>query len=85
MDAPGSCTANAVPTRCLAIQLPSSSRNEIFELRTKHGSNIVRCLYFYRKGKVIIVTNSFIKKTQKTPKSEIELALERKADYEKKH
>ena len=26
MDAPGSCTANAVPTRCLAIQLPSSSQ-----------------------------------------------------------
>jgi len=59
--------------------------NEIFELRTKQGSNIVRCLYFYQKGKIIIVTNSFIKKTQKTPKSEIELALERKADYEKKH
>lgn len=59
--------------------------NDIFELRTKQGSNIVRCLYFYRKGKVIIVTNSFVKKTQKTPRNEIELALERKADYEKKH
>jgi len=59
--------------------------NGIFELRTKQGSNIARCLYFYRKGKVIIVTNSFVKKTQKTPRSEIELALERKADYEKNH
>ena len=43
--------------------------NGIFELRTKQGSNIARCLYFYRKGKVIIVTNSFVKKTQKTPRS----------------
>ena len=57
----------------------------IFELRTKQGSNIFRCLYFYAKGKIIIVTNSFIKKTQKTPSGEIELAIERKTDYEKKH
>ena len=59
--------------------------NGIFELRIKHSSNIVRCLYFYSKGKVIIVTNSFVKKTQKTPRSEIKLALERKADYEQKN
>ena len=57
----------------------------IFELRTKQGSSIFRCLYFYSKGKIIIVTNSFIKKTQKTPSGERQLALERKADYEKKH
>ena len=60
-------------------------KNGIFELRTIHGNNIVRTLYFYNKGSVIILTNSFIKKTQKTPQREIELALERKADYEKKN
>lgn len=65
---------------------PDSSplRNGIFELRTKHSSNIVRTLYFFQKRKVIIITNSFVKKTQKTPKEEIELALARKQDYEKK-
>ena len=57
----------------------------IFELRTKNSSNIVRTLYFFQKGKVIIVTNSFIKKTQKTPKREIQTASERKRDYEKKN
>lgn len=57
----------------------------IFELRTKHSSNLVRTLYFFQKGKVIVVTNSFIKKTQKTPKREIETAIERKKDYEKKN
>ena len=66
---------------------PDSSflRDGIFELRTKYSSNIVRTLYFFRKGKLVIVTNSFIKKTQKTPKDELELALERKKDYEKKN
>ena len=66
---------------------PDSSFLEdgIFELRTKHSSNIVRTLYFFQKGKVIVVTSSFIKKTQKTPKDEIELAIERKKDYEKKN
>ena len=57
----------------------------IFELRTKHSSNIVRTLYFFHKGKVIIVTNSFIKKSQKTPKKEIQTAIERKKEYEKKN
>lgn len=62
----------------------SAIRDGIFELRTKHSNNIVRTLYFYDRGQIIILTNSFIKKTQKTPVSEIELALERKRDYERK-
>ena len=57
----------------------------IFELRTKHSNNIVRTLYFFQKGQIVIVTNSFIKKSQKTPKQEIELAIERKTNYEKKN
>ena len=66
---------------------PDSSylKDGIFELRTKHGSNIVRTLYFFRKKQIIIVTNSFIKKTQKTPVKEINLAIERKKIYEKKN
>lgn len=63
----------------------SSLGNGIFELRTIQSSNIFRCIYFYSKEKIIIVTNGFVKKTQKTPRSEIRLALERKRDYEEKH
>lgn len=59
-------------------------RQGIFELRTKHSNNIVRTLYFFQKKKIIIVTNSFIKKSQKTPQEEIEIAIERKKEYEKK-
>ncbi len=53
----------------------------IFELRVKQSSNIVRVLYFFRSGKKIILTNGFVKKDQKTPRSEIELAKKYRADY----
>lgn len=56
----------------------------IFELRIKQGSNISRVLYFFYVGDRIIITNGFIKKTQKTPASEIETALKYKADYERR-
>ena len=53
----------------------------IFELRCKVGSNITRVLYFfYYEGKIIL-TNGFVKKTQKTPPEEIKLAKERRTDY----
>ena len=53
----------------------------IFELRCKVGNNITRVLYFfYYEGKIIL-TNGFVKKTQKTPPEEIRLAKERRADY----
>ena len=46
----------------------------LFELRCKVGNNITRVLYFfYYEGKIIL-TNGFIKKTQKTPPEEIKLA-----------
>ena len=35
---------------------------------------IVRNLYFYESGAKIIITHGFIKKTQKTPRKEIEKA-----------
>lgn len=46
----------------------------IFELRAKVGSDITRTLYFFYVGKKIIMTNGYVKKTQKTPKSVIETA-----------
>ena len=53
----------------------------IFELRTKNGTDITRVLYFFYYGRKIILTNGFVKKTQKTPRKEILLAKRRKADY----
>ncbi len=48
--------------------------NGIFEVRAKVGSDISRVLYFFVVGRRVILTNGFIKKTQKTPASEIERA-----------
>ena len=53
----------------------------IFELRAKVGSNICRVLYFFVVGRKIVLTNGFVKKTQKTPVSEIEKAKRFRADY----
>lgn len=50
----------------------------IFELRCKYGSDITRVLYFFYYGNKIVLTNGFVKKTQKTPRSEIKLAKERR-------
>ena len=46
----------------------------IFELRAKVGSDISRVLYFFIVGKRAILTHGFVKKTQKTPVSEIDKA-----------
>lgn len=53
----------------------------IFEIRAKVGSNRSRTLFFFMVGRQIILTNGFIKKSQKTPSREIEIAKERRADY----
>lgn len=62
-----------------------SLEDGIFELRTKQGSNITRVLYFFFIGKKVILTNGFVKKSQKTPKAEKELAKKYKADYERRY
>lgn len=54
----------------------------IFELRTKQGTNITRVLYFFVVGRKIILTNGFVKKAQKTPPSEIEIAKKRRSRYQ---
>lgn len=53
----------------------------IFELRAQVGSDISRALYFFIVGKRVVLTHGFIKKTQKTPVSEIRKALKIKEDY----
>lgn len=65
------------------LRLPYSECLEdgIFELRCKFGSDITRTLYFFYEGANIILTNGFVKKTQKTPAQEIKLAKLRRDDY----
>lgn len=53
----------------------------IFEIRIEYESNIYRILCFFDEGNLVILINAFQKKTQKTPKSEIELARKLKKQY----
>ena len=53
----------------------------IFELRAKVGSDISRVLYFFFVGRKIILTNGFVKKTQKTPQNEIGKAKDYRKEY----
>jgi len=57
----------------------------IFELRCKQGSSITRVLFFFYVGRRIVVTNGFVKKTQKTPREEIRLAKERRKDWMRRY
>ena len=56
----------------------------IFEIREKQGNNITRVLYFFYIGNKFILTNGFVKKSQKTPPSEIALAKKYRAEYERR-
>lgn len=54
----------------------------LYEIRIKLGSDIYRIFSFFDKGKLVVLANGFQKKTQKTPKQEIEKALKIKKEYE---
>lgn len=54
----------------------------LYEIRIQAGSDIFRIFCFFDKGKLVVLANGFQKKTQKTPKNEIELALKIKEQYE---
>lgn len=53
----------------------------IYEVRVEVGLNIFRIFSFFDKGQLVILVNGFQKKTQKTPKKEIELAEKIKKLY----
>jgi len=58
---------------------------EIWEFRTKYLTKQVRLLAFWDKTEktetLVVATNGFIKKTKKTPKSEIERAEQKRKEY----
>ena len=54
----------------------------LYEVRVQVGSNIFRIFCFFDEGQLVVLMNGFQKKTQKTPKTEIEKALKIKSEYE---
>ena len=71
-------TYQHVPKTYLA---PMKTHKGLFEARIKLGSNIWRDFCFFDKGKLVILLNGFTKKTQKTPKKEIDKAVRLMKEY----
>ncbi len=55
--------------------------NDIWEVRAGSGNNEFRLLGFQHKSNLIVLTNAFRKKSQKTHRTEIKLAESRKKDF----
>jgi phage-related protein len=57
-------------------------RGPVWEIRLKGKAGIARALYVTARGQRVVVLRVFVKKTQKTPGSEIGLALRRARELE---
>ncbi|NES73499.1 MAG: type II toxin-antitoxin system RelE/ParE family toxin [Okeania sp. SIO2D1] len=75
---PGLSIGKSVPSNYLKKLV---NTDNIWEVRVGLGNDIFRFLGFFDNENLIILTNGFAKKTQKTPVGEIELAERRKQDY----
>lgn len=67
------------------LPLPHSKKltgYDLYELRVKVASDIVRLFYFHDRGKIFVITSGYIKKTNKTSIREINLALKLKHKYQ---
>ena len=58
-----------------------TNTNGLYEIRIEYQSNIYRIFCCFDKGKLVVLFNAFKKKTQKTPKKEIEKALKLMDEY----
>jgi len=55
----------------------------LFELRLKSKEGVARVFYCTQVGKNIVMLHSFVKKSQKTPKKELTIALNRLQEVKK--
>lgn len=69
-------TQDRVPVKFIKL-----IRDGLYELRMEYESNIYRIFFIFDEGDIVVLFNCFQKKTQKTPRKEINKALQLKADY----
>ena len=55
--------------------------DDIWEIRVNIGRDAFRLLSFFDGPNLVVLNHAFAKKTQKTPRSDIHLAEQRKRDY----
>lgn len=53
----------------------------IYELRVEHAGNIFRVFFIFDEDNIVLLFNGFQKKSQKTPRKEIETAKKLKTEY----
>ena len=53
----------------------------LYEIRVKFGRDIYRIFCFFNTDNLVVLANGFQKKTKKTPKQEIEIALRIMEEY----
>ena len=58
-----------------------SGTEGLYEIRVSTTFKNVRIFCFFDEGRLVVLTNCFIKKTQKTPKKELKLAIRLKKEY----
>ena len=58
-----------------------TSTDGLYEIRIEYQSGIYRIFCFFDEGRLVILLNGFQKKSQKTPRKEIELAERLKKEY----
>lgn len=54
----------------------------LYEIRVQFGNDIFRIFCFFDNGNLVVLANGYQKKSQKTPKKEIEKALKIKDEYQ---
>ena len=65
----------------LSTKFVKHVENSIYELRVEYESNVYRAFFIFDTENVVILFNGFQKKTQKTPRKEIEQALRLRNEY----
>ena len=56
-------------------------RDGLYELRIEYNGNIYRVFFIFDEGRIVVLFNGFQKKAQKTPVSEINMALKIREEY----
>jgi phage-related protein len=71
-------TLERIPTSYLKYLVGTKG---LYEARIRLGTDIWRVFCFFDQGRIVILLSGFVKKTQKTPRNEIDKALNLMMDY----
>jgi phage-related protein len=65
----------------VSIKFVKHIQDGLYELRIAYNGNIYRVFFIFDEGNIVVLSNGFQKKTQKTPENEINVAVKIKEAY----